>query len=220
MKYFTKRNIAGWLILVKLIKAGRIPEEVERYALDEQSNFDEEGQQEVFDEDSEDHEEDDDDEGEDDDENEENQILTNEQINQHLEDGLDEDWDKEMLEKHDENRVNSLHTYKNEKLSDDHDFGTEDYDHDAILGETDSDIFENLSHEESTRRFNLIFTKMDSNKDDNLSRIELSNWIRYVTSKYRAVLGRFVSDFLVKKLTWHISRTVKSIFSTIFGSKN
>ena len=42
----------------------------------------------------------------------------------------------------------------------------------------------------------------------------------YKWALYRAVLDRYARDFRVKKSSWHIFRTAKSIFSTIFGSKN
>lgn len=85
------------------------------------------------------------------------------------------------LETHDPSRKIE---YKNEKLSSDHSFGEEDYDHDAVLGEKQAEFFEQLDPMEAKRRFSLIFSKMDKNKDDFLEKPELSSWIRYVTSKF------------------------------------
>jgi len=108
--------------------------------------------------------------------------LSQNEIDRNLEQNINEESARLDYEAHDDSRAHSI-KYRNDRLSDEV-FGSEEYDHDAILGEEDSDMFESLPQEEAKLRFNKIFSKMDSNDDDMLTRAELGSWIRYVTSKY------------------------------------
>jgi len=83
--------------------------------------------------------------------------------------------------------------FENFKLSSDQEFGTDEYDHDAFLGEDIAEQFEDLTQEEAKIRLGHLFHKMDKNQDGKLSKLELSEWIRYVTSK-------FVRDSAIKEM--------------------
>jgi len=87
----------------------------------------------------------------------------------------------EIERKYDHERVLDI---QDEKLSSDQEFGTQDYDHDAMLGEERAETFEDLPEEEARNRLLIIFDKIDEDKNGKLSETELSQWIRYVTSKY------------------------------------
>ena len=94
---------------------------------------------------------------------------------------LDDEEGIEIERKYDHERVLDI---RDEKLSSDQEFGTQDYDHDAMLGEENAESFEDLPESEARTRLNIIFDKIDEDKDGLLSSTELSQWIRYVTSKY------------------------------------
>lgn len=73
---------------------------------------------------------------------------------------------------------------KNEELSSDQEFGTDEYDHDAMWGEETAETLEDLPEEEARKRLDHIFGRIDEDNNDELDRTELSQWIRYVSSKY------------------------------------
>ena len=70
-------------------------------------------------------------------------------------------------------------------LSDKHRDGEEeaDYDHDAFLGDEDSEYFETLDPEESQRRLGIIFDKIDKDKNGLISLEELQKWIQFVQAR-------------------------------------
>lgn len=58
-----------------------------------------------------------------------------------------------------------------------------EYDHDAFLGDDESEYFDTLDPEESKRRLGIICDKIDTNQDSLINLEELQKWIQYVQER-------------------------------------
>lgn len=84
-----------------------------------------------------------------------------------------------------------------------------DFDHEAFLGSTDeADEFDQLSPEESRSRLSIIIDKIDTNRDGNITELELKNWIQQSQKRYiyedvdRQWQVHTDNDQTIKKLSW------------------
>jgi Ca2+-binding EF-hand superfamily protein len=59
-----------------------------------------------------------------------------------------------------------------------------DYDHEAFLGKDDTREFDQLTPDESKSKLGIIYDKIDKNGDGVVSEGELTEWIKYVQTRY------------------------------------